>query len=46
MDLIYVFGIWVLRSSDAVVLVVAMSYGSVEVACDAYVALSYGFVEV
>ena len=46
MDLIYVFGIWVLRSGDAVMLVVAMSYRSVEVACDAHVALSYGFVEV
>ena len=28
---VYVFGIWVLRSSDAKMLVVAMSYRSVEV---------------
>ena len=27
-------------------LVVAESYGSVEVACDAHVVVSYGFVEV
>ena len=29
---VYVFGIWVLRSGDAVMLVVAVSYGFVEVA--------------
>ena len=46
MDLIYVFGIWVLRSGDAVMLVVAVSYGAMEVECNAHVAVSYGFVEV
>ena len=46
MDLIYVFGVWVLRFGDAVMLVVVVSYGSVEVACDAHVAMSYAFVEV
>ena len=46
MDLINVFGIWVLRFGDAVMLVVVVSYGSVEVVCDAHVVVSYGFVEV
>ena len=32
MNLIYVFGIWVLRSGDTMMLVVAVSYRSVEVA--------------
>ena len=34
------------RSGDVVMLVVAVSYGFVEVACDAHVVVSYGFTEV